>query len=93
MVTIGSQNITVRGPGGTPLGILRVNSILLTAVPSTEERVFLDYIFLEGNRYSDLLQERFAEKFPATAVTDRNAVRREIEKFSETGCVGRSHTD
>jgi hypothetical protein len=30
MVTTGSQKITVRGPGGTPLGILRVNVISYT---------------------------------------------------------------
>jgi hypothetical protein len=31
---------------------------LLTMVPSTEERVFLvEYVFREGNRYTDLVQE------------------------------------
>jgi hypothetical protein len=34
---------------------------LLTAVLSIEERVFVvEYVFREGNRYSDLVQERFA---------------------------------
>jgi hypothetical protein len=33
------------------------------------------------------VQQQFAEKFPQTAVTDRNVVRRLIEKFSETGSV------
>jgi hypothetical protein len=34
-------------------------------VLSTEERVFLvEYVFREGNRYTDLVQEQFAEKFP-----------------------------
>jgi hypothetical protein len=32
-----------------------------------EERDFLvEYVFREGNSYTDLVQERFAEKFPAT---------------------------
>jgi hypothetical protein len=31
-------------------------------VPSIEERVFLvEYVFREGNRYTDLVQEQFAE--------------------------------
>jgi transposase len=57
-------------------------------VLSTEERVFLDeYVFREGNRYTDLVQEQFTEKFPETPVTHRNAVRRLTEKFRETGSV------
>jgi hypothetical protein len=44
-------------------------------VPSIEERVFLvEYIFLDGNRYTDLVQVQFAEKFPETLVPYRNAV-------------------
>jgi transposase len=55
---------------------------------SIEERVFLvEYVFREGNRYTDLVQEQFAEKFPQTPVPHRNAVRRLIEKFRETGSV------
>jgi hypothetical protein len=46
-------------------------------VLSIEERVFLvEYVFREGNRYSDLVQEQFAEQFPETPVPYRNAVRR-----------------
>jgi hypothetical protein len=61
---------------------------LLTTVLAIEERVFLvDYVFREGNRYTDLVREQFAEKFPQTPVPDRNAFRRLIEKFSETGSV------
>jgi hypothetical protein len=57
-------------------------------VLSIEQRVFLvEYVFRKGNRYSDLVQEQFAEQFPQTAVPYRNAVRRLIEKFSETGLV------
>jgi hypothetical protein len=57
-------------------------------VLSIEERVFLvEYVFREGNRYTELVQEQFAEKFPRTPVPQRNAVRRLTEKFSETGSV------
>jgi transposase len=64
------------------------NSFLLTVVLSIEERVFLvEYIFREGNRYTDLVQEQFSEKFPETPVTHRSAVRRLIEKLCETGSV------
>jgi hypothetical protein len=51
-------------------------------VLSIEERVFLvEYVFREDNRYTDLVQEQFAEKFPETPVRHRTAVRRLIEKF------------
>jgi transposase len=57
-------------------------------VPSIEERVFLvEYVFREGNRYTDLVQEQFAEKFPETPVPHRNAVRRLTEKLPKTGSV------
>jgi hypothetical protein len=50
---------------------------LLTVVLSTEERVFLvEHIFREGNRYTDLVQEQFAEKFPKTPVPHGSAVHR-----------------
>jgi transposase len=53
-----------------------------------EERVFpVEYVFREGNRYADLVQEKFAGKFPETPLPYRNAVRRLIEKFCETGSV------
>jgi hypothetical protein len=55
---------------------------------SIEESVFLvEYFFREGNRYIDLVQEQFAEKFPETPVTYRSAVRRLVEKFRETGLM------
>jgi hypothetical protein len=61
---------------------------LLTMVLSIEGRVVLvEYVFREGNRYTDLVQEQFAEKFRETPVPHRNAVRRLIEKFRETGSV------
>jgi hypothetical protein len=57
-------------------------------VLSIEEHVFLiEYVFWEDNRYTDLVQEQFAEKFPETTVPHRNAVRRLTEKFHETGSV------
>jgi len=53
-------------------------------VLSIEERVFLvEYVFLEGNRYTDLVHEQFVEKFPETPLPHRNAVRRLTEKFRE----------
>jgi hypothetical protein len=53
-----------------------LNQFLLTIVLSIEERFFfVYYVFSEGNRYTDLVQEQFAEKFPETPVPHRNAVR------------------
>jgi hypothetical protein len=61
---------------------------LLNMDLSFEERVFLvEYVFREDSRYTDLIQGRFAEKFPETPVPHRNAVRRLTEKFCETGSV------
>jgi transposase len=55
---------------------------------STEERVFLvEYVFREAIRYTDLVQEQFAEDLPETPVPHRNALRRLIEKCRETGSV------
>jgi hypothetical protein len=68
--------------------VILFNSFLLTVVLSTEELVFLvEYVFQEGNRYTDLVQEQFAENFPQTPVPYLNAVCRLTEKFSETGTV------
>jgi hypothetical protein len=51
-------------------------------VLSIKERVFVvEYVFREDNRYSDLVQQQYAEQFPQTAVPHRNAVRRLNEKF------------
>jgi len=61
---------------------------LLTMVLLIEECVFLvEYVFWEGNRYTDLVQEHFAKKFPETPVPHCKAVRRLTEKFRETGSV------
>jgi hypothetical protein len=57
-------------------------------VLSIQESVCLvEYVFREGNRYTDLVQEQFDEKFPQTPVPDRNAVRRLTEKFRGKGSV------
>jgi hypothetical protein len=59
-----------------------LNQFLLTVVLAIEGRVFVvEYVFREGNRYADLVQEQFAEKFPETSVLQRKAVRRVNEKF------------
>jgi hypothetical protein len=55
---------------------------LLTMVLLIEERVFLaEYVFREDNRYAELVQEQFAEKFLETPVPYRNAVRRFMGNF------------
>jgi transposase len=57
-------------------------------VLSIEEHVFLvEFVFQEGNRYTDLVQEQFAEKFPETPVSHCSAVRRHIGKYHEAGSV------
>jgi hypothetical protein len=57
-------------------------------VLSVEEHIFhVEYVFWEGSRYTELVQEQFAEKFPETPVPNHNAVCRCIEKFRETGSV------
>jgi transposase len=57
-------------------------------VLSIEERVFLvECVFRESNRYTDLVQEKYAEKFPETPVPHRSAVRSLIEKFRESGSL------
>jgi hypothetical protein len=62
-------------------------------VLSTEERDFLvEYVFREGNRYTDLMQEHSAGKFSETSIPHRNAVRRLTEKFRETVLCRRSWT-
>jgi hypothetical protein len=57
-------------------------------VLSIEERVFLaEYVFREGKRYTDSVQEQFAEKFRETPVPHRDAFRSLTEKFCGTGSV------
>jgi hypothetical protein len=52
----------------------------------------MEYVFREGNRYTDLVQEQFAEKFPETPVLHRYVVRRLIEKFRVNRLNVRSRT-
>jgi hypothetical protein len=48
----------------------RVSSVFTRYGSLNEERVFLDeYIFPESNRYTDLVKQQFAEKFPETPCT------------------------
>jgi hypothetical protein len=57
-------------------------------VLSTAEHVSpVEYVFREGNRYTNLVQEQFVEKFPETAVPHHNAVHRLTDKFCGTGSV------
>jgi hypothetical protein len=57
-------------------------------VLSIEKRVFLvECIFREGGRYTDLVQEKYAEKFPETPVPHHSAVSSLIEKFRETRLI------
>jgi hypothetical protein len=54
---------------------------LLTIVLTIEEHVFLvEYIFREGNRYTDIVQEQYAEKFTETSVLSE---RRSAESVCE----------
>lgn len=57
-------------------------------VLSVDERIFLvEYVFREGDKYSDLVKRKFSEKFPDSIIPHRNAVRTLIEKFRATGSV------
>ena len=55
---------------------------------STEERSFLiEHVFRAKGEYTETVKEKFAERFPATTVPQRNAVRPLINKFRDTGSV------
>jgi capsular polysaccharide biosynthesis protein len=61
-------------------------TFLLTVVLSIEGHVFLvEYVFQEGNRNTNVVQEQFAEEFPETPVSHHSAFRRLIGKFRVTG--------
>jgi hypothetical protein len=61
---------------------------LLTMILSIEKSAFLvEHIFHEGNRYTNLVQEQSAEKFPETSVPHCDAVCRLIKKFHDIGSV------
>jgi hypothetical protein len=62
-------------------------------VLSIEEFISLvECVFREGNRYADLVQGQFDEKFPETPVPHRNGARRLIKKFCETGLYEYRHS-
>jgi hypothetical protein len=58
---------------------------LLATVLSIEN--YVEYAFREGNRYTDLVLEQFAEKFPETPVLHRDAFRRLIEKLEASSVL------
>jgi hypothetical protein len=61
-------------------------------VLSIEERIFLvEYVFREGNRHTDLVQEQFAEKFPVTPVPNRDHPRMLNELKICNNCVHKKH--
>ena len=47
----------------------------------------VEHIFREGNRYTDVVRQRFTEKFPDKPFQHCNAVRNLVDKFCETGSV------
>ena len=57
-------------------------------VLTTEERVWLvEHVFRESDRYTDMVRQRFAEKFINKPVLHRNAVRNPVDTFRKTGSV------
>ena len=55
---------------------------------TTEERVwFVKHVFREGDRYTDVVRQRFTKKFPDKYVLICNAVRNLVDKFCKTGSV------
>jgi hypothetical protein len=55
-------------------------------VLSVKEHAFLvKRVFQESNRYTDLVQQQFAEKFPETFVPRRNAVHEITSWFQQDG--------
>ena len=75
MCDISFYSVVKRLKGNTGKVFNCLIQFLLTMVLSIEEHVFLvEYVFQEGNRYTDLVQEQFAEKFPETPVPQRNFV-------------------
>ena len=57
-------------------------------VLTAEEHVRLvEHVFRKGGRYTDVVRQRFAEKFPDKPVPHCNAVRNLVNKFPETESV------
>jgi transposase len=59
-----------------------------TMVLTIEERVFLvEHELRNGDKYTQNVQQKFAQQFPDAKVPHHNAVRNLINKFRETGSV------
>jgi transposase len=57
-------------------------------VLTIEERVLLvQHVLSNGDKYTENVQQKFAQQFPDAQVPHRNAVRNPINKFRETGSV------
>jgi hypothetical protein len=57
-------------------------------VLTIEEKVFLvQHVLHNGDKYTENVQQKFAQQFPDAQVPHRNAVRNLINKFHETGSV------
>ena len=57
-------------------------------VLTTEEDVWLvEHVFREGGRDTDVVRQRFAEKFPDKPVPHRKAVCNLLDKFRERGSM------
>ena len=53
-------------------------------VLTTEERVWLvKHVFQKGDRYADVAQQQFTEKFPDKSVPHHNAFRNLLDKVSQ----------
>ena len=56
------------------------------------ERVFLvEVFFIAGGKYTDMVKQKFSEKFPNTSLPFRSSVYDLINKFRETGSVYDAH--
>ena len=57
-------------------------------VLTNEEREWLvEHVFQNDDIYTDVVRQRFTEKFSDKPVPHRNAVRNLVDKFRETGSV------
>jgi chromosome condensin MukBEF MukE localization factor len=69
--------------------VSRVNCLGRTTVVLTiDERVFLvGHVLRNGDKYTENVQQKLAQRFPDAQVAHRNAVRSLVNKFRETGSV------
>ena len=53
-----------------------------------QQRAFLlEHVFLNGGKYTETVQRKFAKQFPEAQLPHRNTVRNLISKFRKTGDV------